>query len=258
MESIETDAALQTRQPGELRLVAWNCAGAFHRKIDHLLQLEPDIAIVSEACVPNRLALPHGTTTAWVGRRAHKGLLIVGFGDWTVNWYSDYESRLEWILPVTIDGPARFNLLGVWAMNHRSQFHFPDRGTPQPLAALGVYADLISDRPTVVAGDFNGSVYWDTPKRPKFAALVSAYRDCGLISAYHAVGAMDFGDEEQPTHWWRDRRIDGPTYHIDYAFVPNSWVQRTHVEIGGFADWVTRAGSDHAPIIVDVDLAKPL
>ena len=38
-----------------MRIVAWNCNRALHRKIDALMTLRPDVAVISEAAKPERL-----------------------------------------------------------------------------------------------------------------------------------------------------------------------------------------------------------
>jgi hypothetical protein len=51
--------SIQRRASGRnfdsLQIVTWNCGGGLHRKLDHPLALEPDLAIVQEACLPERL-----------------------------------------------------------------------------------------------------------------------------------------------------------------------------------------------------------
>jgi exodeoxyribonuclease-3 len=54
-----------------------------------------------------------------------------------------------------------------------------------------------------------------------------------------------------PTLYWRDRTKDGPTYHIDYVFLPSSRIERARVEIGSFEAWCGL--SDHVPVVVDLD-----
>ena len=77
----------------------------------------------------------------------------------------------------------------------------------------------------------------------------------GLASAYHDNRGVAQGGESEPTHYWRDRTKDGPTYHIDYVFVPRQWLPRVRsVEVGGFEDWCGAGLSDHVPIVVDLDL----
>lgn len=86
--------------------------------------------------------------------------------------------------------------------------------------------------------------------------MIKRYSEVGLCSAYHRLADEPFGAETKPTHWWRDRKIDGPRYHIDYAFIPEAWVESADLEIGGFEQWVKVAGSDHAPLILDIDLSR--
>jgi exodeoxyribonuclease-3 len=56
-----------------------------------------------------------------------------------------------------------------------------------------------------------------------------------------------------PTHYWRDRREDGPTYHIDYMFLPASWLGRVaQFSIGNFAEWCGTGFSDHMPLTLEL------
>ena len=84
---------------------------------------------------------------------------------------------------------------------------------------------------------------------------VGVLDDLGLTSAYHEIFGEAHGEETVPTHYWRDRREDGPTYHIDFVFVPREWLDRvTHFEVGSFASWCGNGLSDHVPIVVEVDV----
>ena len=49
-------------------------------------------------------------------------------------------------------------------------------------------------------------------------ATVEKARRLGLESAYHHLRGEPEGTETEPTHYWRDRKKDDPTYHIDYIF----------------------------------------
>ena len=63
------------------------------------------------------------------------------------------------------------------------------------------------------------------------------------------------GRESAPTLYWRDRLKDGPTYHIDYIFLPQAWTARLrHVEVGSFEDWCGARLSDHVPVVADLNL----
>ena len=250
------------KPPGHLRIVSWNCAGALQRKWPYLLELQPDIAVEPEACNPQRLGYPPPVPgepgqSDWIGRLQHKGLAAFSFGEWKLTRHPQRDERLEWILPLIVTGPTDFTLIGVWSMNHRASQPVP-QGLPrsQPLAAAELY-DFEKERGRlVVVGDFNSASQWDTPKRPNFANLIKCCSEVGLSSAYHRLNDEPFGAETKPTHWWRDRKIDGPRYHIDYAFIPDTWVEHAHFEVGSFAQWVAVAGSDHAPLVLDIDLTR--
>lgn len=250
------------RPAGHLRIVSWNCAGALQRKWSYLLALQPDIAVIPEACNPQRLGYPSTVPdepgqSEWIGRLQHKGLAAFSFGDWKLTRHPQCDERLEWILPLAVTGPIDFTLIGVWSMNHRASQPVPE-GLPrsQPLAAAELY-DFEGERGRLaVVGDFNSAPQWDKPSRPKFANMIKRYSEVGLCSAYHRLADEPFGAETKPTHWWRDRKIDGPRYHIDYAFIPEAWVESADLDVGGFEQWVKVAGSDHAPLILDIDLSR--
>jgi hypothetical protein len=47
------------------------------------------------------------------------------------------------------------------------------------------------------------------------------------------------GTERHPTLYWRDRTRTGPTFHIDYIFVPRSAKKLLRrVSVGSYAKWV--------------------
>src|SRR5258708_887149 len=82
---------------------------------------------------------------------------------------------------------------------------------------------------------------------------VDALTAFGLRSAYHHSRGVSQGSEQEPTIYWRNRKIDGPRYHIDYCFIPDRWIdERLTVEVGHFQDWVGIGLSDHVPLIVDI------
>ena len=109
-----------------MRIVAWNCAMALHRKVDALMGLRPDLAIVSEAAEPRRLVARAPSlaeaSLVWVGKNPNKGLLVAGFGT-TRPAFSRHrhDRRLHWMAPVAVSGlpgvGGPVHLLGVWAQN---------------------------------------------------------------------------------------------------------------------------------------------
>jgi exodeoxyribonuclease III len=250
-----------------MRLVAWNCAMALHRKRDALLALRPDVAVISEAAEPERLIAREPAfaeaSLVWIGSKPNKGLLIAGFGGVTVEMSRHrYDARLHWMAPVTVNGlpglgePLR--LLGVWAQNANEGNR--QKANPGYLQeSLKRYRRFLKGGPSVVAGDFNNHVYWDKPGwRMNHANEIAALSRLGLVSAYHAARGIECGDEPDPTIYWRDRAADGPTYHIDYVFMGRGWTERRFtLEVGGFSDWVGSGLSDHVPLTLEIDLQGP-
>jgi exodeoxyribonuclease-3 len=75
------------------------------------------------------------------------------------------------------------------------------------------------------------------------------------LCAYHHARGEAQGAETEPTLYWRDRLKDGPTYHIDYIFLPRAWVADIReMRVGGFEEWCGAGLSDHVPVVVDVDV----
>src|SRR5262249_56645012 len=108
--------------------------------------------------------------------------------------------------------------------------------------------------PAFVAGDSNNNIFRDKPSylinHSHTVALLERY---GLVSAYHHARGEAQGAETMPTLYWRDRKEHGPTYHIDYIFLPRAWVAGLReMSVGSFAAWCGSGLSDHVPLVVDV------
>jgi exodeoxyribonuclease-3 len=234
-----------------MKIVTWNANMAVRRKFTALRALDPDIAIVPEC--EREIPLNEGVSFAWIGRINHKGLGVFGFGDYSITLDPSYDKRLQWVAPIQVRGPSQFLLLAMWSYAHRAtEFHPLEPTSSQPQQALTVYRSLYADQALVAAGDFNNNLQWDRPGKPgNWEVTVERLAEAGLVSAYHDHRKEPFGSEREPTLYWRDRKIDGHTYHIDFCFVPTTW-QVDAVEIGSFADWVGAGLSDHVPVIVDV------
>ena len=69
---------------------------ALHRKIDVLMTLRPDLAVLSEAAAPERIVarVPElaEASLVWTGRYPNQGLLVAGFG--TTVLLITYEAHL--------------------------------------------------------------------------------------------------------------------------------------------------------------------
>lgn len=239
-----------------MRIVAWNCNMALDKKLERLRDLQPDVAVVPESANPDRLAQRgvDGLTYEWIGENPNKGLGVIGFNGSRLRPRKARD--IPFMLPLAVRTSERdFGLLAVWA-RHKIRPAEPDARHVGPvLRALDAYGVGMTKGDWIVAGDFNNHVRWDRPgKLNNHMNAVRTLRDLGLVSAYHAWYGVDHGDEPHVTHYWRDRTKDGWTYHIDYCFIPESWLPGVkNVEVGSFEDWVAPGLSDHVPLVVDVD-----
>jgi exodeoxyribonuclease-3 len=241
-----------------VRLVAWNCNMALERKAEHLLALRPDIAVVSECAAPERWRkLPAWLEqpAVWIGENPNKGLAVFAFNGYATRLADQYDRNLRYIAPVHVSGPLDCNLLAVWAQNASGGITRKHQLGPLR-RALAKYRVFLSERPAIIAGDLNSNTIWDKPGwRRNHTAKVAIMERLGLVSAYHRLRNEPHGGETEPTLYWRDRRKDGPTYHIDYSFRPISWISRVRdLRLGSFEDWCGNGLSDHVPIVADLDL----
>jgi len=236
-----------------MRIVVWNINMAAHKKIPQLRHLNPDLAILPECAAPEVIVskCPDFTFTdaQWQERSRHKGLGVFSFGDLRLTRTAAFDARFEVFLPIEVVGRREhFRLLAVWALNFhaRSGCTMPD--------ALRHYREFLAAMDSVVAGDFNNSIFWDRPSKPtNFTRVAEALAELGLSSAYHAVTREAFAQERAPTLWFLKRPQQG--YHIDYCFVPQTWLANSaSVWVGPAGQWLPY--SDHAPLAISVRSGK--
>lgn len=246
-----------------MRIVAWNCAKAFHNKIDRLLTLQPDVAVVSECADPEVLArkcrLPEfSAAPLWHGDGPNHGVGVFFFNGAAGRRHERFDRDLKMLLPIEVTKPQRFNLLAVWAFTYG--LRKAQRGPLNEGAVF--YRRFLTEEDAVLAGDFNHNVYWDAPGwAGNFRDSLDTLDGYGLVSAYHAAKDEAHGKETAPTIYWKTRRKDGDTYHIDYIFVPRAWTERAFdLHVGHYDDWAApgtgadgRSLSDHVPLTFVTD-----
>jgi exodeoxyribonuclease-3 len=223
-------------------------------KYRQLLSLNPDLAIVPECAEPSVIRskacefMP--TSSVWIGANIHKGLGVFSFSGLKLKRHKSYAPGFRWIAPIEVSGDYNFNLLAVWAFFSQKR---PQGYRGVVLEALERYKPFLQSKESVFAGDFNNNVIWDKPGRDYNHSSASQVMrsEFALESAYHVFHAEREGVETSPTFYWLWRK-EHP-YHIDYCYLPSSWVQRiTDVRVGSYEDW--RSYSDHVPVVIDVTL----
>src|SRR4029079_10853120 len=111
-----------------MRLIAWNCKGAFRRKHAVIAALEPDVLVIPEAArldtIDDVIGCPAVRSLEWVGDKPAKGLAVLSYGAYSLRVHDAYEPRHRWILPLEVDGPISFILFAVWTVPHQETGYY--------------------------------------------------------------------------------------------------------------------------------------
>lgn len=228
-----------------MRLISWNCNLLLSKKLDRLLALNPDVAVIQE-CEEN-FVIPDGYYFIWMGNNPKKGLGVLSKG---LAIRCDTVINRDWtyFLPIVIPGLG-IHLLATWAYYHRAK-RFGLASIGNPARVLDQIPNWLSDFPSIMMGDFNNSQIWDKPHGPiNFVELNRKLETLGLFSAYHQFSGERLGQETHPT-FFHTKKVDAP-YHIDYCFIHHQ-LSVSKVEIPDYSPW--RNISDHVPLIVDLSL----
>lgn len=234
-----------------MRLISWNCKGAFHQKHAFAAALSPDILIVPECEKLSGLTQPIDSpiirSCEWFGTNSRKGLAVISYGDYVLKVHPSYDPRHQWIVPLSISGPTTFDLFAVWTLplgNHGGRYVRP------LFEAFETYKSVINLSEVVWAGDFNSSFLFDTPsRRYKFRDFVALLNQYGVHSLYHHQRKCGHGEEPEETFYLHHHADRG--HHIDYVFASDAFHSHgLSVSIGSHSEWSKR--SDHVPLVCDI------
>ena len=240
-----------------MRIIFWNCQGAFRKKNEPVLDLEPDILCVQEIEHPSRINFSQAsmspTSVIWDGEKSDKGVAVYSFNGTTIKSISNYNKIFRHVLPVSVDhDKTTFNLFNVWTKNRKKEEQHKMTYIDYVICSIPFY-EFLSYENAIFCGDFNADKVVTTGKR--FEKCIDAFKDHNLESAYYRFHSCKFSDEKHPTSYFH-RNKDKP-FHIDYAFCSEFFLTRLkNIEVGTYDDWV--AYSDHVPVIIDFDCKRKL
>ncbi|HQV98810.1 MAG TPA: endonuclease/exonuclease/phosphatase family protein [Bacteroidia bacterium] len=233
-----------------MRLITWNCQGAFRKKADFILALQPDILVIQECEHPDKLKFSAETlkpdSVYWYSDGGKKGIGIFSYSNYKFELLPEFNPEFRYVLPIQVTGNGQtFTLLAVWAMDNKEKREA--RYIGQVWLAINHYKDLLGSS-TILIGDFNSNKIWDYKDRVGSHSDVVRYlasRD--IHSVYHKHFNMEQGKEEHPTLYLY-RNLEKP-YHIDYCFASADLLEKVkQVEIGSYENWFMH--SDHSPVCV--------
>jgi len=231
-----------------MKIITWNCNMAFRKKVDLLLQYQPDLLIIPECEHADKIIFPELPTSAiWYGDNQHKGLGVFSFGKYQLELLTDHEPSFKTILPIAVSGgDIDFTLFAIWANNPQDKGY---QYVGQIWKAIHHYEHLIKPEKTILIGDFNSNSIWDKPRRVgNHTHMVEKLSLKQIKSVYHQHFDQTHGSELHPT-FNLYKNADKP-YHLDYCFVSQDIMSKlTGMHIGKYDEW--KKYSDHLPMIID-------
>jgi exonuclease III len=240
-----------------MKLVTWNCQGAFRKKYARIARTTPDLAVIQECEHPDKLTwkgvLPPPTRQLWFGENPNRGLGIFSWTNLEFSADTCYDPSIQYCIPVKISGERSFNLLAVWAMAHTDpRLSY----IAQVNLAIINYRNFIQETNTILMGDLNSNPHQDPLARlGSHDWVVRSLADLDMVSAYHYFYRETQGHESQST-FFMNRKIERP-FHLDYVFIPRRWLKKlAKVRIGKPAVWLKL--SDHCPIFLETVEEQPV
>lgn len=237
-----------------MKLITWNCQGAFRKKAETILQQRPDILVVQECEHPDKLIFNPTTEKPndmlWFGDNKHKGLGIFSYSNYRFQLLKQHNADIKIVIPISVtNGKLDFTLFAIWANNRTDP---AGQYIEQVWKAVNHYDQLLNDGRTILTGDFNSNKIWDKPRRVgNHSAVVDRLAEKSIYSVYHKRLNQEQGKENHPT-FFLYRNMDKP-YHLDYCFASADLYDKVKsMEIGTYENWITR--SDHTPLIIYFDL----
>ncbi|KOF04137.1 endonuclease [Roseivirga seohaensis subsp. aquiponti] len=234
-----------------MKIVTWNCSGAFRKKFEAISVIKADIYVIQECENPKECTDQKYSSWAknylWIGDNKNKGIGIFSSREnmnlTRLDWSNSFEDHsVKHFLPCRVNN--EFNILGVWTHRNNS----PTFGyIGQFWKYLQVNQEKLNN--TIIAGDFNSNSIWDKWDRWwNHSDVVQQLNQTGIVSLYHEQYREDQGMETRPTFFFR-RKHDRP-YHIDYFFAGSEFLSRLKkLEVGKIHTWIEL--SDHVPIICE-------
>nr|MBC7613897.1 endonuclease/exonuclease/phosphatase family protein [Pseudopedobacter sp.] len=232
----------------DLKIITWNCNGAFRKKFEFLDFFDSDILIIQECEDPEKSTdleyKKWAINYLWIGDSKNKGLGVFAKPSVKIeklNWENKGEKHF---IPCRINN--NFNLLAAWC-------HGANSPTFGYIGQLWKYLQMNKSKlnKSIIAGDFNSNVIWDRWDRWwNHSDCVRELKELNIESVYHNYFQEIEGEESRPTFYLQRNLLK--SYHIDYIFASNDFHSKIkNLEIGTFENWLKI--SDHMPIVLTLE-----
>ncbi len=236
-----------------IKIVTWNCGGAFRKKFKAIASFDADIYVIQECENPetstDKAYKEWAGNFLWTGENNHKGLGVFAKNGIQIENLDWETNGLKYFIACRVDGI--FNLVGAWC-------HGANSPTFGYIGQLWKYLQLHKEKlgDSIIAGDLNSNIIWDKWDRWwNHSDVVRELAEINISSFYHKYHKEEQGKESKPT-FYLQKNINKP-YHIDYIFGSGCFHYNIiDLNIGQVQDWL--AFSDHMPVIltcqIDADI----
>jgi len=235
-----------------MRLISWNCGRGYRKKINKILELNPDIAVIQECENLEKLRsfckdkIP--LKSFWFSEHdQNKGIGIFFYGGYEILSIEHY-SNIEFVIPMKIRNKFEFYLFAIWAMSPIGK----DKGrsyTYQIEKAVKKYENILKNNLAILIGDFN-TPHIEEPVEKSGFMVVEGFKGMEIFSAYHEYFKKGYGEHDQ--HTFYQHKNAEFKHMLDYCFASKSIIEKvSKVEIGKYGNWIEF--SDHCPLIVDIE-----
>lgn len=238
-----------------MKIITWNCNGAFRRKLAYLAQFNADILIIQECEDPAQSKdvayRDWAKNYIWVGNSKNRGLGVFAQDSSALEElkfdHSFGEQRLKWFIPFQY---RNFDIIAIWTQSTANgEFRYIGQ----------LYKFLLNNynqiNHHIFIGDFNSNKVWDYKRSEgDHSTCVRLLKNKNILSLYHEYMNESQGEELMPT-FYLHRNIT-KQYHIDYAFIPNSLLADASLSVGNHDEWLEI--SDHMPLVIEISQYPPL
>lgn len=230
-----------------MRILTWNCNGAFRKKFELLREFSAELMIIQECENPETNKDNNYKTWAtnfiWTGENQNRGLAIFGAKNTKLRRLDWDSVGLKHFISCSVN--ETLNLVAVWCHGDTSEFQY--------IGQFWKYLQMNKSKldSCILTGDFNSNTIWDKPLRSwNHSDVVKELRELRIESFYHLDKNVEQGQEPDPT-FYLQRNLKKP-YHIDYIFGSEIFYNRLkYVEIGRPEKWL--AISDHMPVVGELN-----
>jgi exonuclease III len=228
-----------------MKIVTWNCNGAFRKKFNEIAKVGADIYVIQECENPDFVNGQYKNWAGsyiWLGENKHKGLGVFAHNVVKIQRLEWQDNGLQLFLPVRVNN--QFNLVAVWTKQANSPTF---RYIGQLWKYLELHKEKMAVSNTVLCGDLNSNKIWDVWDRWwNHSDVVRELGEANMHSLYHRATGEEQGAESVATLYLQ--RNHKKAYHIDFAFASEGMFnpKNNTVSVGSKEQWLEF--SDHVPV----------